>query len=388
MFSFQFFIGMSFLAICLNITLSIDKKYEILKNEPQAMLTRLEIMRVMSDGKLLEKEELPFTKDDLKWIEDNFSEDLKFAYIIWENSLWGKVNGEYSVEMPVLYTNAEFFDLFYPEDDIYHKNKNSENSDENAYLAQKAYDYISGEADFGNNQSLFKKITSNEIILNNNISLPVKILSGIDDKRVFRQTVAEEHGELHFNSLIILPIEFYEEDLLKYSSRFLYMKFLNTERQPYIMAEIYNRLSERSEYEYSFTVEAEDYLHYVSGYKEILSGLQALSITALLIIIIGLASLLNISINNRMKDFLVSIAVGAKKSVICFEILIEAGFLTFSTGILSMMFSVIYISYFIPDLRQFTVNANPVIFISTLLVCLIVSGLSSIFPVYKVMKSF
>ena len=371
---------MSLFAICLNITLSIDKKYNILKNEPQAILTRLEIMRVMSNGKLLVKTTLPFTKEDLKWIEDNFSKDIMLAYIIWDESLWGKENGEYTVEMPILYTNTEFFDLFFPEKNIYQAN--------NAYLAQKAYDYVNRDADFGNSKPLFKKITGKEIILNNSTSLPVLLLSDIDNERVFRQTVAEERGELDFNSIIILPLEVYEEDLSSYSSRFIYMKFLNLERKPYIMAEIYQKLSIRSEYEYSFTVEAEDYLQYVSDYKEILQGLQALSISVLFIIIIGLASLLNISINNRMNDFLISIAVGAKKSTICIEILLEASFLTFSTGVLSILFSIIYINYFLPDFHQFTVKPDSIILISTLITCLIVSSLSSALSIYKIKKCF
>ncbi len=381
----QVIVGILLLTMFLTINTSVNKEYNELKNKSDDNIIKLNMafQKDFTEGITLPS---PFSYKDYQALKSDYKESVRISYVVKKALNFITNNkGETGIStIYVIFLTDEFLQLYYPKAKI--DNFNSQNI---SITGNNALNVLKYGKMIDETQKIFRECNTDEIALTNGNKLKLikaDSMSGFDNKQVIFDITIDSQ-KINLDDVVMLPIKYLTDFKIVPDAinTFVSFKLLNSNSLSKVGIKIINYLYSKGQnnYDYFFDTTTEGYLRQTSGYKTYSIGLTILSVFILLIIIVGLTGILLIIINRRIREYAISMTLGATSKKLFFETILESTIVTFLGGVIGVLICILIFKYVI-KFKQFNVYIDTRIILLSLFASVMIGIVASLLPLFKI----
>lgn len=383
----QVFIGILIMTVFLSINMSINKDYKAIKSKTESNLIKLNFLSQQNNDPKDDIMKTPFDLNDYRILEKKYSNKVKISYLTKKDVNYITTNNGVSdiSTVSMLFATDEFFQLYYPK-----ANVSNFESKKIVFIGIKALEVMENGVVAGDNVKIHKEIIlPNKLILDNGDDLKIvnaNAENGFDNRQIILD-IYSNSLKMDIEDVIIVPAKYLP--IFKIQSdeinTFVSLKLINSGSFADVGIGIINYLYSKNKdmFDYSFDTLTEEYQRQTNGYKICAIGLTILSAFVMLIIIMGLTGIFLIMVNRRIGEYAISMTLGATKSKIILETMLESVIVTLLGGVTGI-FSSIYLLKYILKFRQFNIYIDNKLLLFSLVVSIFIGVISALLPILRI----
>ena len=343
----QILIGILIMTVFLSVNFSINKDYKKLESKAENNLIKLNIYNQQNNDNLLsEKKDMPspFDLSDYNALKKNYADKLKIAYLTKTDiNLITTIKGESGIDTAnMFFASEEFFELYYPKVKI-----NNFDSANVVFIGEKALEMLKNDKVAEGNVNIHKElILPDKLILKNGDTLKIveiNIENGFDNKQLLLD-VSNDSLKINLDNAIIFPAKYLSTFKMQSATEntFVSLKLSNSSYFSNVGIGVINYLYSKNQnkYDYCYDTLTEEYVRQTNGYKILAVGLSILSAFVMVIIIVGLTGIFLIIVNRRIGEYAISMTLGATRSKIFLETILESVIVTSLGGLTGVILSI------------------------------------------------
>lgn len=383
----QVFIGILIMTVFLSINMSINKDYKMIKSKTESNLIKLNFLSQQNNDQRDDIMKPPFDLSDYRILEKKYTNKVKISYLTKKDVNYITTNNGVSDidTVSILFATDEFFQLYYPK-----ANVSNFESRKIVFIGMKALEVIVNGVVAGDNVKIHKKvILPNKLILDNGDDLKIvkaNAENGFDNRQIILD-IYSNSLKIDLEDVIIVPAKYVS--IFKIQSdevnTFVSLKLINSGSFADVGIGIFNYLYSKNKdmFDYSFDTLTEEYQRQTNGYKIFAIGLTILSAFVMLIIIMGLTGIFLIMVNRRIGEYAISMTLGATKSKVFLETILESVMVTLLGGVTGIFLS-IYLLKYILKFRQFNIYVDNKLLLFSLVVSIFIGVISALLPILRI----
>jgi len=386
----QILIGILIMTVFLSVNFSINKDYKKLESKAENNLIKLNIYNQQNNDNLLsEKKDMPspFDLSDYNVLKKNYADKLKIAYLTKTDiNLITTIKGESGIDTAnMFFASEEFFELYYPKVKI-----NNFDSANVVFIGEKALEMLKNDKVAEGNVNIHKElILPDKLILKNGDTLKIveiNIENGFDNKQLLLD-VSNDSLKINLDNAIIFPAKYLSTFKMQSATEntFVSLKLSNSSYFSNVGIGVINYLYSKNQnkYDYCYDTLTEEYVRQTNGYKILAVGLSILSAFVMVIIIVGLTGIFLIIVNRRIGEYAISMTLGATRSKIFLETILESVIVTSLGGLTGVILSICVLKYMV-NFKQFNIYINSNLLLFSLAVSIFIGVISSVLPIIRI----
>lgn len=315
-----------------------------------------------------------------------YKESVRISYVVKKDmNLITKDKGKTGIStIYLIFLTDEFLQMYYPKAKI--DNFNSNNI---SVIGDNALNTLKYGKMIDETQKIFRECKTDEITMTNGDKL--KLIktdnsSGFYNKQLIFD-IAIDTQKINLDDVVMLPIKYLTDFKITPDAinTFVSLKLLNSNSVSKVGAGIINYLytQGKNKYDYYFDTTTEGYLRQTSGYKTCAIGLTILSVFILAIIVVGLTGIMLMLVNRRIREYAISMTLGATSRKLFFETIIESTLVTFFGGAIGAVLCIVLLKYII-KFKQFNIYIDNRVIILSLFASAVIGIVASLLPVLKI----
>ncbi|MDP4182105.1 MAG: hypothetical protein Q8942_13575 [Bacillota bacterium] len=401
----EVFIGIFILGIFLNISMSLHNDYQYMLSKGDNLkfeilfskvgktngLNNFDLMKWgQSEATPFEyKDEsiLPFDYQDCITLQQKFADDANVMFFIRRCLYYNDKKRNISKSFYMFFVSDKLFLELY---------KKPKTDYKIALVGYDAHDVLNKNNVLNKRDIIFNYSGSSpdKLIMNNGDKLEIHNLSATNNKETFNYLLKgisiESENQINTNSFIIIPIKYYYDFLhpKDIPDTHLQINLNNSSQLGIKLTNIIQYLNNKHGNQFSYTIDSElnKYIKTTETIRDNALFANIVTFFSLVVIIIGLSGLMLLLVNKRIKEYAISIALGATKKVIFLETLMEATIVCLIGGVLGTILETVVLSQKIICFNEFMVVVDNKVQFICIFAPILIGVLSTMFSMVKIVK--